>query len=63
MLKVAVIGVGNISASHIDAWNAIENADKRSSKEPQDELTEDAIAFIFKSKQASVSMLQRRLRK
>ena len=42
--------------------NAIENADKRSSKEPQDELTEDAIAFIFKSKQASVSMLQRRFR-
>lgn len=42
--------------------NAIENADKKSSKEPQDELTEDAIAFIFKSKQASVSMLQRRFR-
>ena len=42
--------------------SAIENADKRSSKEPQDELTEDAIAFIFKSKQASVSMLQRRFR-
>ncbi len=42
--------------------NAIENADKRNSKEPQDELTEDAIAFIFKSKQASVSMLQRRFR-
>ena len=42
--------------------NAIENADKRTSKEPQDELTEDAIAFIFKSKQASVSMLQRRFR-
>lgn len=42
--------------------SAIENADKRNSKEPQDELTEDAIAFIFKSKQASVSMLQRRFR-
>ena len=42
--------------------NAIENADKKSSMEPQDELTEDAIAFIFKSKQASVSMLQRRFR-
>ena len=42
--------------------NAIENADKKMSKEPQDELTEDAIAFIFKSKQASVSMLQRRFR-
>ena len=42
--------------------NAIENADKKTSKEPQDELTEDAIAFIFKSKQASVSMLQRRFR-
>ena len=27
MLKIAVIGVGNISASHIDAWNAIENAE------------------------------------
>ena len=42
--------------------SAIENADKKTSKEPQDELTEDAIAFIFKSKQASVSMLQRRFR-
>ena len=42
--------------------SAIENADKKSGKEPQDELTEDAIAFIFKSKQASVSMLQRRFR-
>ena len=42
--------------------NAIENADKRGSSEPQDELTEDAIAFILKSKQASVSMLQRRFR-
>lgn len=42
--------------------NAIENADKKSQSEPQDELTEDAIAFIFKSKQASVSMLQRRFR-
>ncbi len=42
--------------------NAIENSDRRSGKEPQDELTEDAIAFIFKSKQASVSMLQRRFR-
>lgn len=30
--------------------------------EMQDELTEDAIAFILKSKQASVSMLQRRFR-
>ena len=42
--------------------NAIENADKKSTSEAQDELTEDAIAFIFKSKQASVSMLQRRFR-
>ncbi len=42
--------------------SAIENADKKNSSEPQDELTEDAIAFIFKSKQASVSMLQRRFR-
>ncbi len=42
--------------------NAIENADKKSQSEPQDELTDDAIAFIFKSKQASVSMLQRRFR-
>ena len=42
--------------------NAIDNADKKTSSEPQDELTEDAIAFIFKSKQASVSMLQRRFR-
>lgn len=30
--------------------------------QPQDELIEDAIAFIFQSKQASVSMLQRRFR-
>lgn len=42
--------------------NAIENADKRNGSSPQDELTEDAIAFILKSKQASVSMLQRRFR-
>ena len=42
--------------------NAIDNPDKRGSSEPQDELTEDAIAFILKSKQASVSMLQRRFR-
>ncbi len=42
--------------------NAIDNADKRGGSEPQDELTEDAIAFILKSKQASVSMLQRRFR-
>ena len=34
----------------------------RSSQTPQDELTEDAIAFILKSGQASVSMLQRRFR-
>jgi hypothetical protein len=42
--------------------SAIENADKKNSSEPQDELTDDAIAFILKSKQASVSMLQRRFR-
>lgn len=42
--------------------NAIDNADKKSASEPEDELTEDAIAFILKSKQASVSMLQRRFR-
>lgn len=42
--------------------NAIENNEQKSSSEPQDELTEDAIAFIFKSGQASVSMLQRRFR-
>ncbi|MBR2540997.1 MAG: DNA translocase FtsK 4TM domain-containing protein [Mogibacterium sp.] len=42
--------------------SAIDNADKKSSSEPQDELTDDAIAFILKSKQASVSMLQRRFR-
>lgn len=42
--------------------NAIDNADKKSTSEPEDELTEDAIAFILKSKQASVSMLQRRFR-
>jgi hypothetical protein len=42
--------------------SAIENADKKNAAEPQDELTDDAIAFIFKSKQASISMLQRRFR-
>ena len=42
--------------------NAIENPDKKGGSEPQDELTDDAIAFILKSKQASVSMLQRRFR-
>ena len=42
--------------------SAIENADKKNASAPQDELTEDAIAFIFKSKQGSVSMLQRRFR-
>ncbi len=42
--------------------NAIENNEQKSSSEPQDELTEDAIAYIFKSGQASVSMLQRRFR-
>lgn len=42
--------------------NAIDNADKKTSSEPEDELTEDAIAAIFKAKQASVSMLQRRFR-
>ena len=42
--------------------SAIESSEKKGSGEAQDELTEDAIAFIFKSKQASVSMLQRRFR-
>ena len=42
--------------------SAIDNMDSKGSSEPQDELTEDAIAFIFKSGQASVSMLQRRFR-
>ncbi|NLY87393.1 MAG: DNA translocase FtsK [Clostridiales bacterium] len=41
---------------------AIESDEKRGRSEPQDELTDDAIAFILKSKQASVSMLQRRFR-
>lgn len=41
---------------------AIESDEKRGQSEPQDELTDDAIAFILKSKQASVSMLQRRFR-
>ncbi|MBR2706308.1 MAG: DNA translocase FtsK [Mogibacterium sp.] len=41
---------------------AIDSDGRRGGSEPQDELTEDAIAFIFKSKQASVSMLQRRFR-
>ena len=43
--------------------SAIDNLEQKgSSGEPQDELTEDAIAYIFKSGQASVSMLQRRFR-
>ena len=42
--------------------NGMENSDRKIGGESQDELTEDAIAFIFKSKQASVSMLQRRFR-
>ncbi len=41
---------------------AIDSDGRKTGSEPQDELTEDAIAFIFKSKQASVSMLQRRFR-
>ena len=40
---------------------AIELGDTKNDA-PEDELTEDAIAFILKSKQASVSMLQRRFR-
>ena len=46
----------------MDIVNGMENSEKKGGSEPQDELTEDAIAFIFKSKQASVSMLQRRFR-
>jgi len=42
--------------------NAIESSERKAGSGPQDELTEDAITFIFKSKQASVSMLQRRFR-
>lgn len=42
--------------------NAIESDEKKSKSEPQDELTSDAVAFILKSNQASVSMLQRRFR-
>ncbi|MBQ0005761.1 MAG: DNA translocase FtsK [Clostridiales bacterium] len=42
--------------------NAIEGTAEKTQSEMSDELTEDAIAFIFKSKQASVSMLQRRFR-
>lgn len=45
-----------------ELMNGMENTDKKMGGESQDELTEDAIAFIFKSKQASVSMLQRRFR-
>ena len=41
---------------------AIDNPEQKASSEPQDELTEDAISYIFKSGQASVSMLQRRFR-
>ena len=42
--------------------NAIESNDTGRKSEPEDVLTDDAIAFILKSKQASVSMLQRRFR-
>ena len=42
--------------------NAIEGNAESKTDAPQDDLTEDAIAFILKSKQASVSMLQRRFR-
>ena len=47
-----------------EVQKAIDSDGKDGSKsgEPQDDLTEDAIAFILKSKQASVSMLQRRFR-
>ncbi len=45
-----------------ELMNGMENSDRKAGGEAQDELTEDAIAFIFKSKQASVSMLQRRFR-
>ena len=41
---------------------AIDNLEQKGGSEPQDDLTEDAIEFIFKSGQASVSMLQRRFR-
>ena len=41
---------------------AIESNDVAKNSEVEDDLTEDAIAFILKSKQASVSMLQRRFR-
>ena len=41
---------------------AIDNLEQKGGGEPQDDLTEDAIEFIFKSGQASVSMLQRRFR-
>lgn len=42
--------------------NAIEGKEDPKNASMEDELTEDAIAFILKSKQASVSMLQRRFR-
>jgi len=45
-----------------DLKNAIERDEKTGGGEPQDDLTEDAIEFILKQKQASVSMLQRRFR-
>lgn len=47
-----------------EVQNAINSDGKDSSKQgdPQDDLTEEAIAFILKNKQASVSMLQRRFR-
>ena len=45
-----------------EAISTIEAPEKSTDNELHDELTEDAIAFILKSKKASVSMLQRRFR-
>ena len=46
-----------------DVIQSIEVTDKPVAQEPaEDELTEDAIEFVLKQKQASVSMLQRRFR-
>ena len=50
------------SSYNEEVIKTIETPEKGTSNSVSDELTEDAIAFILKQKQASVSMLQRRFR-
>lgn len=57
----AVKGQGTASYNE-ELSNAIEGNSKEKGAEMEDELTEEAIEFILQSKQASVSMLQRKFR-